>query len=158
MERKPRPLSEPMLSRGQWMRIIFVGLLVALGTLILEYLQVDPALAATMGFAVFSLCNVTIALSVRDENASVFNREILSDRRQLLLFGLSLLLTFVPVELGFPRFLGLSNLNMNQWLICIAVAVVVLLVDEVIKIFRRRSLAHAKAEEASVAIAEPART
>ena len=141
MERKPRPLSQPVLSRAQWMRIIFIGFLVALGTLVLEYLQVDPAVAATMGFAVFSLCNVTIALSVRDENASVFNRDILSDRRQLMLFGLSLLLTVLPVELGFPRFLGLSNLNLYQWLICIAIAVAVLLVDEVIKVFRRRSLA-----------------
>jgi hypothetical protein len=60
------------------------------------------------------------------------------------------------VELGFPRFLGLSNLNMYQWLICIAVAVAVLLVDEVIKVFRRRRLAHAKTEEATAAIAGPA--
>jgi Ca2+-transporting ATPase len=156
MARKPRPLSQPVLSRAQWMRIIFIGFLVALGTMVLEYLQVDPAVAATMGFAAFSLCNVTIALSVRDENASVFNRDLLSDRRQLMLFGLSLLFTILPVELGFPRFLGLSNLNMYQWLICIAVAVAVLLVDEVIKVFRRRRLAHAKAEEAAVAVAGPA--
>ena len=33
-----------------------------------------------------------------------------------MLFGLSLLFTFLPVELGFPRFLGLSDLNMYQWL------------------------------------------
>ena len=32
MERKPRPLSQPVLSRGQWMRIIFIGFLVAVGT------------------------------------------------------------------------------------------------------------------------------
>ena len=41
MERKPRPLSQPVLSRGQWMRIIFIGLIVSIGTLILEYLPLD---------------------------------------------------------------------------------------------------------------------
>ena len=156
MERKPRPLSQPVLSRGQWMRIIFIGFLVSLGTMVLEYLQVDAAVAGTMGFVAFSLCNITIALSVRDENASAFNRDFLSDRRQLMLFGLSLLFVFVPVEMGLPRFLGLSNLGGYQWLICIAVAVAVLLVDEVIKIFRRRRLAQAKAGETGVAVTGPA--
>ena len=113
MERKPRPLSQPVLSRGQWMRIIFIGFLVAIGTLVLEASAEvrTRRVAATMGFVVFSLFNIAIALTVRDENASVFNRDILSDRRQLMLFGLSLLFTFLPVELGFPRFLGLTNLN-----------------------------------------------
>ena len=152
MERKPRPLSQPVLSRGQWMRIIFIGLLVAIGTLILEYLPLDTGVAATMGFVAFSLCNITIALSVRDENRSAFNRDFLSDRRQLMLFGLSLLFIFVPVELGFPRFLGLTRLNGYTWLICIAFAIAVLLVDEVIKIFRRRR-GHG---ETSVAVPAPA--
>ena len=66
-----------------------------------------------MGFVAFSLCNITIVLSVRDENRSAFNRDFLSDRRQLMLFGLSLLFVFVPVELGFPRFLGLTRLDGN---------------------------------------------
>jgi Ca2+-transporting ATPase len=144
MERKPRPLSQPVLSRGQWMRIIFMGLLVAVGTLILESpglleaMQLDPGTAATMGFVVFSLYNIAIALTVRNEDASVFNRETLSDRRQLMFLGLSLLFTIVPVELGFPRFLGLTRLSGNAWLLAIAFVFALVLVDEVIKFFRRR--------------------
>jgi Ca2+-transporting ATPase len=138
MERKPRPLSQPVLSRGQWMRIIFIGLLVAVGTLILEATQSDPGTAATIGFVVFSLYNIAIALTVRNEDASVFNRETLSDRRQLMFLGLSLLFTIVPVELGFPRFLGLTRLSGNAWLLAIAFVFALVLVDEVIKFFRRR--------------------
>ena len=37
MERKPRPLSQPVLSRSQWVRIAFLGLLMAAGTLFLEW-------------------------------------------------------------------------------------------------------------------------
>ena len=137
MEKKPRPLSQPVLSRSQWVRIAFMGLLVTIGTLVLEKMTPDPAVAATMGFVVFSLFTVTIALTVRDETRSAFNREILSDRRQLLLYGLSLLFVVIPIELGFPRFLGLTRLNGNQWLICIAFAIAYLVIDEVVKVFMR---------------------
>ena len=68
---------------------------------------------------------------------------ILSDRHQLMLYGLALLLTFLPTELGFTqRSLGLASLTPDQWLLCIAFALALLLVDEVIKFFLRRS-AHA---------------
>ena len=36
MERKPRPLSQPVLSRSQWVRIAIIGILMAIGTLLLE--------------------------------------------------------------------------------------------------------------------------
>jgi P-type Ca2+ transporter type 2C len=153
MARRPRPLSQPVLSRGQWTRIIFIGFLVALGTLALETVGgADPALAATLGFVVFSLFNVAIGLTVRDENRSVFNREILRDRRQLMLFGLSLLFVFIPVEMGLPRFLGLTSITGYQWLICIAGAFVLVLVDEIIKVFRRRRVSSATAEADTVAV------
>ena len=117
MERKPRPLSQPVLSRSQWVRITFLGLLMAIGTLFLEavYAPGGAAVAATMGFVVFSLFNVVIALSCRSETHSAFNRDILSDRHQLMLYGLALLLTFLPTELGFTqRSLGLASLTLRS--------------------------------------------
>ena len=154
MERKPRPLSQPVLSRSQWVRITFLGLIMAVGTLLLEayYEPTGAAVATTMGFVVFSLFNVVIALSCRSEFNSAFNREILSDRHQLMLYGLALLLTFLPTELGFTqRSLGLTGLSLDNWLICIGFAIVLLLVDEVVKIFLRRR--HSAAAQKSPALA-----
>ena len=86
------------------------------------------------------LINIVIGLSARSETASAFNRDIFHDRHQLMLYGLALLLTFLPTELGFlQRILGLTSLSGNQWLLCIVFAFVLLLVDEVIKFFLRRS-------------------
>jgi Ca2+-transporting ATPase len=76
MERKPRPLSQPVISRSQWARLIFTGLLIAIGTLLIErqYESIDPAMAATMGFVVFSLFNIAFGLSARSETGTVFTR------------------------------------------------------------------------------------
>ncbi len=142
MERKPRPLNQPVLTGRQWLRMIFIGLIMAFGTLMMEglYEPSGAALAATMGFAVFSLYNIAIGLSNRSETETVFNRDILGDRRQLQLYGLSLLATLVPTIIGFfQRGLGLTPLTLEQWLLCAAFAFVLLLIDEVIKFFMRRS-------------------
>jgi P-type Ca2+ transporter type 2C len=142
MERKPRPLSQPVLTRFQWLRLIFLGLIMAAGTLALEalYEPAGAAVAATMGFVVFSLFNITMGLTARDEFDSVFNREALSDWRQFQLYGLSLLFVILGTELGLmQRILGSTSLNGGQWLTCIVVAIVLLVVDEVIKFFLRRN-------------------
>jgi P-type Ca2+ transporter type 2C len=149
MERKPRPLSQPVLSTSQWLRIVFLGILMAIGTLILEgpYGASDAAVAATMGFAVFCLFSVVVGLSARSETRSAFNREVFHDRHQLMLYGLALLLTLLPPGLGM---FGLTSLNVNQWLICISFAFALLLVDEVIKVFMR---ARRKASQPAPALA-----
>jgi Ca2+-transporting ATPase len=157
MARKPRPLSQPVLSRSQWIRLIFTGLLIAVGTLVIErqYEAIDPALAATMGFVVFSLFNIAFGLSARSETGTVFTRDTVSDRRQMQLYGLALLLTFLGTELGFlQRILGTTSLTLEQWLLCIAVALALLLIDEAIKYFMRRSRPQSQAPQVSGEITE----
>ncbi len=141
MERKPRPLSQPVLSRSQWARLIFTGLLIAAGTLYLErrYEAIDPALAATMGFAVFCLFNIAFGLGARSEMGTVFVRDTVNDRRQLQLYGLALLLTLLGTELGvLQRILGTVSLTFDQWLLCAGLAFALLFIDEVVKRFLRR--------------------
>jgi Ca2+-transporting ATPase len=141
MDRKPRPLTQPVLSRAQWVRIFFIGLLVAIVTLVAEYQynQIDPVLSATMGFAIFSLFNVVIALISRSETDTVFSRDNFSDRRQLQLLGLSILLTFLATELDFMKnIFNLTSLTLNQWLIGIAASFALILVSEAVKFFMRR--------------------
>ncbi len=139
MEARPRPISQPVLSRSQWARVAFIGVLMAVGTLTVEA-GADPAVAPTMAFVVFSLFAVSNGLSCHSETRSAFNRNILNDRNQLMLYGLALLLVFLPTELGFlQRGLGLTSLSGSQWLLCIGLAIALLLVNEVVKVFLRRS-------------------
>jgi Ca2+-transporting ATPase len=142
MEHKPRPLMQPILSTSQWVRIAFIGLLTAIATVAVEAIfeAEGAAIAATMGFVAFAFLSIAMGLSARNETASAFNRDVLRDRHQLLLYGIALVFTFLPTRLAFlQEFLGLTALSGEQWLFAIALAFALLLVDEVIKIFLRRS-------------------
>jgi len=141
MERKPRPLKQPVLTHSQWIRLALAGLLMALGTLVLEavYQPVSFNVALTMGFVAISLFNIVICLCSRSETATAFNRDILSDARQLGLYGLSFLLTLLATQVGILRqVLKLTPLTHGQWLICIGFALALLLLDEGVKLFMRR--------------------
>jgi Ca2+-transporting ATPase len=133
--------------------VILLGLLTAIVTVTLErtYEASGTAVAATMGFVAFALLSVAMGLSARSETSTAFNRDILSDRNQLILYGMALLFTFLPTVLDFlQRLLGTTSLSGNQWLTCIGFAVALLLIDEVIKVFLRR---RRKAHPAPVAVA-----
>ncbi len=137
MEKKPRPMKQPILSLSQWVRIIIIGVLTAIATVYLEAIYE----VTTIGFVAFSLLSIVMGLSARSETATALNRDILHDRNQMFLYGLAFLVTFLATELGFlQRILGLTSLSGKQWLICLAIAITLLLVDEVIKLFLRNRL------------------
>ena len=140
MERLPRPLRQPILSRGQWVRVTLMGLLMAVATVTVEAVYEDEgaAVAATMGFVVFSLFNIALGLTSRSETDSAFSRETVSDRRQLLLIGIAFVFTILPTQLDFlQRWLGLTELTGNEWLIALGLGLALILVDEVLKVFTR---------------------
>ena len=141
MEHKPRPLKETIISSSQWLRIAFLGIVRAIGTIFLEgyYQGSGEAVAASMGFVVFSLYIMATGISARSETASAFNRDIFHNRHQLVLYGISLLSVILALRLDFlQEALGLTRLTGEQWMICIVFTFVFLLIDEVIKFFLRR--------------------
>ncbi len=140
MEHKPRPLKQPILSRAQWMRVTVMGLLMAVATVGVEaiYETEGTALAATMGFVVFSLFNIVLGPMSRSETETVFNRDTVSESRQLILIGAAVALTILPTQLDFLKgWLGLTELTGYQWLIALGLALVLILIDEIVKIFAR---------------------
>ena len=158
MDRKPRPLSQPVLTSGQWVRLIFTGLLVALGTLAVEALfqPFDAVVAATMGFVVFSLFNIVVGLSARSETGTVFSVETVGDQRQLKLYGLALLTIIIGVEFGIgQRILGTVSLTGQEWLFSIVLAVILLLIDEGVKFFMRRARASREKPEVKKLTPQP---
>jgi Ca2+-transporting ATPase len=143
MERKPRPLTQPVLSGPQWVRLVFTGLLVAFGVLVVEANATQNygvPVAQTMGFVVFSLFNIAVGLSARSETGTVFTMDTVADPQQLKLYGLAILLLVFGAEFSLgQRILGTVSLNSDQWWTCIAFAFALILIDEVVKFFMRRS-------------------
>ena len=141
MEQKPRPLKQPILNRSQWVRMIIVGLIMAIATIFLEayYEETESALiGASVGFVVFGLFNIVLALSAHHEKSTAFDRNILHDRHQLMLNGLSLLMIIIATEIGFlQNLLRLTSLDAIHWVVCIIFAIALLLIDELIKFFLR---------------------
>jgi Ca2+-transporting ATPase len=158
MDRKPRPLSQPVLTGAQWVRLVFTGLLVAFGTLAVEaiYQPVDPAVAATMGFVAFSLFNIAVGLSARSETGTVFTTDTVGDRRQLQLYGLALLFVIIGAEFNIgQRILGTVSLTGQQWFISLALAFILILIDEVVKFFMRRARNGREKAEVSTPAPQP---
>lgn len=135
MEKKPRPLKQPILSPPQWTRIVFIGILTAIATVYMEATYKE----VTVGFVAFSLLSIVMGLSARSETTTAFNRNVFNDRNQVFLYGLALLMTILATELNFlQRILGLIELSGKLWFICLTIAIALLLVDEAIKVFLRR--------------------
>jgi Ca2+-transporting ATPase len=131
-----------VLSRPQWGFDIALGIVMSIATLwILDVFEdwENAMVAASMAVAVFSLMNVALALGARSAAETALDRDSISGRRQLLLYGLALLFTLLSTELGvLQRILGTTSLTGGQWLTCIAVAAGLLLVGEAIKFVLRR--------------------
>jgi Ca2+-transporting ATPase len=140
MDKRPRPLRQPILSRPQWVRVVLMGIVIAVATIVVEsiYEAEGAAVAATMGFVVFSLFNIVLGPMSRSETETVFARDTISSSRQLMLVGLAFLFTVLPTQLGFlQRWLGLTELTGNQWLVALGIGLGLLLLDEVVKLVLR---------------------
>lgn len=142
MERRPRPMAAPVVTRAQWLVIITLGFIMAAGALLTRaYAQsvAGVSVAATMSLTAFALFNVFAGLAAWDETQTIFTRDLFADRRQVSLYGLSLLLTLLVTEVRFlQRLFGTTALTLAQWLICLGVAATLLIADELIKVFLRR--------------------
>jgi len=145
MERKPRPVSEPLLSRPLLLWLGFVGLVMGLGTLGVIWGADDSSgavVARTMGLTTFALANLFYSFTTRDELLSVFSLDVLEDRRFLYASGMSVAAIVFGTELGlFQRILHTVSLSLNEWLVCVAVAAIVVGVSELRKVVLRRRLA-----------------
>ena len=110
-------------------------------TLVIEarYEDDSTAVAATLGFVTFALFNVALGLTSRYETGTILRRDLLTDRRQLGLYGIALAVIVLSTQLSITqRILHLVPLTGAQWMLCIGCAIGLLVVEEVIKFFLRR--------------------
>jgi Ca2+-transporting ATPase len=141
MDRKPRPLAEPVLNVPQWVRAVGLGVLMAVATLwVRDAFEswTDALVATTMAVTVFSLLNVAVGLSARSQTRTLFTRDLVSDRRQLTLYGGTLLAIILATELSvLQRILGTTSLTGGQWLVCLLLAASLIVVEEITKLVLR---------------------
>jgi Ca2+-transporting ATPase len=145
MARQPRRLDAPVFTRMQWVRITIEGLIMTVGVLGV-YTAVDDdkgvPVASTMLLTTLALYHIVLALCVRDEHGTIFNRAAMPGDRQLRMIGLSLLLTLLGTELGIlQRILGTVSLTLREWLVCIVVSLSLLVVEEAAKFVLARRAA-----------------
>ena len=145
MEVPPRPKEQPIIPRRLMSWLVFVGLVMAAGTLgVLAWgsNQYGDVVARTMGMTTFALFRLFSSLETADEDESLFSGSILGNRPLLLATGLSALTILLAVEFGFlQRLLGTTSLTIDQWVICIAVPLSLVVVEEVRKLVRTRGRA-----------------
>jgi P-type Ca2+ transporter type 2C len=151
MARKPRPSDEPLLPRSLLLWLCVYGLVMGAVTIGVAWVVDDnhgTVVARTMALTTFAFANLFFSFACRDERRSVFSLDILDDRRFLMMSGLSLAAIVLGTELGvMQRFLDTTPLSFRQWLVCIGLGLVVLLVTEIRKAILRRQEETAQARE-----------
>ncbi len=143
MSELPRSPEQPILPRRLFTYLVFIGVVMAACTLATIWWATDAhgeAVARTMGLTVFSLANVWFALETSDPQHSVFAMDLRDNPTLLKGVGLAILATIAAVELGvLNRLLDTVGLTIEQWIICVVVSLVILVVGEVVKLLKVRT-------------------
>ena len=139
MARKPQRLSERVINARMWAGVIQIGLVVATVTLLTIDIYLpggliegnhDVATARTAGFTVLVLAHLFNAFNARSDTKSAFTH-LFSNPWLWGAIALSLLLQVAVVNLRFLNVaFGTVPLTFNQWLLCAAMASVVLWYSE----------------------------
>jgi P-type Ca2+ transporter type 2C len=142
MAAKPRPINDRLIDARMWADVMQTGLVIALLTLLTIDIYLpggliegsyDLASARTAGFTVLVLTSMFTCITARSETVSAFTNLFVNG----WLWGaiaLSVLLQVAVVHLGFLNLaFGTVPLTFDQWLLCVAMASVVLWVSELRK-------------------------
>lgn len=146
MRRPPRPRGEGVLTGSMWAGIVFVGAVMAGGTLLVVDAALPggliegagtPAYGQTMAFTTLVLFQLFNVFNARSDDVSAFHH-LFRNRWLWLAIALSLLLhasvVYVPfLQKGFST----VGLGLGDWLLCTAVASSVLWLRELTKLLRR---------------------
>ena len=139
----PRRSTERVLKARRLGGMLRSGVVMAAGTLgVLAWAGgvYIEAVALTMAFTTFVLFQFFNALNARAERETIFTSHLLSNRWLWISFGAVVALQVAIVQLPFLHVVFRTTaLTAGQWAICAAIAVSVLLVEEVVKLGTRLS-------------------
>jgi P-type Ca2+ transporter type 2C len=142
MRRPPRPPDEGVFGKGLGRHVIWVGMLMALVSLVtgLWYSQTAPEIWQTMVFTTLTLSQLGHVMAVRSGNESLFRVGPLSNKPLLgavaLTFALQLLAIYMPF---FQRFLKTEALALADLAIAVALGSIIFWAVEIEKWLARRN-------------------
>jgi len=146
MEQQPRPVGEGVLTPSMWRGIVFVGVIMAVGTLFVLDASLpggfvegsgDLRHAQTMTFTTLMLFQMFNVLNARSDEHSAFVHLFMNGWLWAAI-GASVALQVVVVYLPFlQRAFGTSPLSGGDWVFCVTVASSVLWLREASKVIAR---------------------
>jgi Ca2+-transporting ATPase len=150
MERKPRPVDAPVLSRPDWVRLCVQGAVMTTGALVAYQIgntQDGTIIASTMLLTTLSLYHVFVGLLSRDQRGTLFDRDTIPGAAQLRRYGVALLAIIAITTIDIlERIFGTGEMTLDQWLTCIGLALAIVVEEEVVKFFLRRRAERVPAE------------
>ncbi|HQV30148.1 MAG TPA: cation-translocating P-type ATPase [Thermoflexales bacterium] len=146
MQRPPRAKSAGVLDRRMWTGIVFVGAVMAAGTLLVLDASLPGGLIAgvgtlvharTMAFTTLVLFQLFNVLNARSDERSAFE-DLFVNRWVWAAVGLSLALQALVVYVPFlQQAFQTTALSVEDWLLCLGVGSTVLWAREAVKLVRR---------------------
>ena len=155
MKDKPRSIHENFFSHGAGRRVLIGGILIGVLTLVAFLLgyglkghhplqqgvpEATHEYARTLAFLTIVASQLCYSFSFRHEYKSIFSVGFLSNKYLLGAVLLGFILQVLVLYIPFMReAFKLQWLGAGDWLMILALGILPLLIDEVLKIFRRRA-------------------
>jgi Ca2+-transporting ATPase len=146
MQQPPRPVGEGVLTPRMWRGIVFVGVVMAVGTLFVldaslpgGFVEGSGELryAQTMAFTTLMLFQMFNVLNARSDERSAFVH-VFTNHWLWTALGVSVLLQVVVLYTPFlQRAFGTVSLSAQDWVFCVAIASTVLWLREISKLVGR---------------------
>ncbi len=163
MARKPRPANEPVITKLMGARMLTTGLWITIGTLGVfvwaltskgwhygqNLTNSDPVYlyALTMTFTTLVFFELFNAINAKSEQESILNSRLFSNKWMLLAIASSVALQLLVIYLPpLDPVFDTVALSLKEMLIILTVAVSVVFVDELFKLFARKAQ-HSAAQE-----------
>lgn len=164
MNRPPRNMADRIINKAMWWRVIYIGVIMGLVTLLSIDMFYPGGLIAgsdsldtarTVGFTTLVLAQLFNALNSRSETQSAFHH-MTSNRWLWYAIGLGVALQIMVVHVPFLQTaFGTTALDPLHWAVAIGMASIVLWAEELSKLVRRQ-LAKPAADIAPAAASQSA--
>lgn len=146
MAKRPRNVSEGIISRMGLVRIMSLGLVIAFVTFAvyfvsLKVLNADPIVAQTLFFLTLIFARLFNSLNNRSLNTSAFKFKLLSNAPLVVSSIVGIAIVWATTSVGIlMKAFGNTSISMEGWLVAIGAGSVVLLFGEIFKVISKDKL------------------